>query len=48
MIASVIMTLIAAAVFTIAIALENSSSAGTVILNMLDVLAWVFMWEAVD
>lgn len=45
---SVIMTLIAAIVFAVAITLGAATNTGDVILSMLDVLAWVFMWEAVD
>lgn len=30
------------------IILENTTNASAVILNMIDVFAWVFTWEAVD
>ncbi len=36
------------AIFALAIILENTTNASAVILNMIDVFAWVFTWEAVD
>ena len=44
---SVIMTALAALVFTVMIMLEGFG-VESVILSMIDVVAWVFMWEAVD
>lgn len=44
---SVVMTAIAALIFALALVLQNCGTEA-VILNMLDVTAWVFMWEAVD
>ncbi|MDE5898649.1 MAG: hypothetical protein K2H09_05230 [Treponemataceae bacterium] len=44
---SFIMTLVAAALFTASVLL-SSRGFRTVALNMLDVMAWVFMWEAVE
>lgn len=43
---SIIMILLGAIIFLIAIACSNS--AGTLLLDILDVIAWVFVWEAVD
>lgn len=45
---SLIMTLFSAVVFSVAVLLEMKTEVGAVILNMLDVFAWVFLWEAVD
>lgn len=45
---SVVMTIVSAIVFAIAITLGTTTQTSDVILNMLDVFAWVFMWEAVD
>lgn len=47
-IVSLIMTLFSALVFAVAIVLEQTTNANGVILNMIDVFAWVFLWEAVD
>ena len=44
---SLIMTVLAALVFTVAIILEGVG-VESVVLSMIDVVAWVFMWEAVD
>lgn len=44
---TLIMAITAAMIFALALLLQNNG-AETVILNMLDVTAWVFMWEAVD
>lgn len=44
---AIIMGIISAIIFGIAVALEKMEF-GIVFLNMLDVAAWVFMWEAVD
>ena len=40
--------LFSACIFALAIILENTTNASAVILNMIDVFAWVFTWEAVD
>lgn len=45
---SIIMLLFSACIFALAIILENTTNASAVILNMIDVFAWVFTWEAVD
>lgn len=45
---TIVMTIIAAVVFAIAVTLGATTQTGDVALNMLDVFAWVFMWEAVD
>lgn len=45
---SVIMLLFSACVFALAVILEATTQANAVILNMIDVFAWVFTWEAVD
>ncbi len=42
------MLLISACIFALAIILEATTNASAVILNMIDVFAWVFTWEAVD
>ena len=42
------MLFISACVFALAIILEATTNASAVILNMIDVFAWVFTWEAVD
>ena len=44
---TVIMTAIAAIIFTLAVVLD-AHGAESVLLNMIDVVAWVFMWEAAD
>lgn len=48
LLASVIMLLISACIFALAIILQTTTNTGAVILNMIDVFAWVFTWEAVD
>lgn len=45
--ASLIMLILGIMVFTTIIIL-NSYNAQTILLNVLDVVAWVFIWEAVD
>ena len=45
---SIIMLLISACIFALAVILEATTNASAVILNMIDVFAWVFTWEAVD
>lgn len=45
---SLIMLLFSACIFSLAIILETTTNASAVILNMIDVFAWVFTWEAVD
>lgn len=45
---SIIMLLFSACIFALAIILEATTNASAVILNMIDVFAWVFTWEAVD
>lgn len=42
-----VMAITAAMIFALALILQNNGTEA-VILNMLDVTAWVFMWEAVD
>ena len=44
---SIVMTIVAVMVFAISIIL-SSIDTKIIILDMLDVVAWVFMWEAVD
>lgn len=44
---TVIMTAIAAMIFALAVVLD-AHGAESVLLNMIDVVAWVFMWEAAD
>lgn len=44
---SIIMTLTAAFIFATAVVLDRHGT-NAVILNMIDVVAWVFMWEAAD
>ncbi|MGN1048597.1 MAG: hypothetical protein ACI4QZ_08315 [Eubacteriales bacterium] len=44
---SLILTFIAAFVFALAVVLD-SIGVQSVVLNMIDVVAWVFMWEAAD
>ena len=41
------MTLTAAFIFAAAVVLDRHGT-NAVILNMIDVVAWVFMWEAAD
>ena len=41
------MTLTAALIFATAVVLDRHGT-NAVILNMIDVVAWVFMWEAAD
>lgn len=48
LLSSIIMLLISACIFALAITLKKTTDTGAVILNMLDVFAWVFTWEAVD
>lgn len=45
---SIVMLLFSACIFALAIILEATTNASAVILNMIDVFAWVFTWEAVD
>lgn len=45
---SIIMFLFSACIFALAVILEATTQANAVILNMIDVFAWVFTWEAVD
>lgn len=45
---TIVMTVIAAVVFAVAVTLGTTTQTSDVVLNMLDVFAWVFMWEAVD
>lgn len=45
---AIIMLLFSALIFAIAVILETTTNANAVILNMIDVFAWVFTWEAVD
>lgn len=45
---SIVMLLISACIFALAVILQTFTNTGTVILNMIDVFAWVFTWEAVD
>lgn len=42
------MLLFSACIFALAVILETVAHANAVILNMIDVFAWVFTWEAVD
>ena len=44
---TVAMTITAAIIFALAVVLDKLS-VDSVILNMIDVVAWVFMWEAAD
>ena len=44
---STVMTVFAALLFALALVLD-SYGVRAVLLNMLDVVAWVFMWEAAD
>lgn len=44
---TVLMALLSASVFAVIIVLANRDSS-EIAINMLDVVAWVFMWEAVD
>lgn len=45
---SIIMLVFSACIFALAIILERTTQTSAVILNMIDVFAWVFTWEAVD
>lgn len=45
---AIIMLLVSACIFALAIILDRATNASAVILNMIDVFAWVFTWEAVD
>lgn len=45
---SVIMTVVAAIIFAAAVILSNFEFVDQVFLNIIDVVAWVFMWEAAD
>lgn len=47
-VSAIVMLLFSACVFALAVVLETTTGANAVILNMLDVFAWVFTWEAVD
>lgn len=47
MMQSIMMTIIAVMVFAVSVFL-NTLDTKVIILDMLDVIAWVFMWEAVD
>ena len=42
------MTVIAAVIFAVAVVLSAYDFADAVFLNIIDVVAWVFMWEAAD
>lgn len=45
---SAVMTLVAAIIFAAAVVLSNFEFVDQVFLNIIDVVAWVFMWEAAD
>ena len=45
---AIIMTVIAAIIFAAAVILSNHGFVDQVFLNIIDVVAWVFMWEAAD
>lgn len=48
LLSSIIMLVFSACIFALAIILERTTQTSAVILNMIDVFAWVFTWEAVD